>query len=341
MLKWFYCPDGQMVPVAKCLRYEGCRMENRCMEIRELLVIADERKWRGKCSTTQLIKGTREAFLELVVPYAINPRTMTFAVIGLRSHKKLERQAKELGFTNFLQEQGLEDDICTGILDLYYMEHGVGVMSDTKTSGSFKVKKALGIEPAGKVPDPSGEVYQKSGKWGKAGDPKMIQTYRCIPAKRDMFDWDLQLNRYRVMAERGNWASWSRMHGKPGVVVHEMRISACVRDAKTAAARSFGVQGEYYKIPVARLPDEYVDEYFRGKHEDLFRALETRECDRCNDFENWNGKKCAEYCKVAHACDVLQYGGCKEHPKYQAIREPRAKCRKCWEFYWLMNNPPG
>jgi hypothetical protein len=163
---------------------------------------------------------------------------------------------------------------------------------DYKTSGSFKIAKVLGLV-SNKVLDPSGEVYKSSGKWGKAGDPKMVTIWQRDPSKIDMRDWELQVNKYRVDIEH------------IGFPVSKMYIQATVRDGGTYIAENRGLTENIYLIPVRRLPDEEIGQYFAEKATALVIAMKSGILPSpCSREESWDNARCVKFCEVWQYCDV-------------------------------------
>lgn len=290
-LKYFDCPDGVRRPVEQCL--DKCpRPEGRCVSLPTLISISRQREWTGKPSTTQLINGTRLAYLQLTCDYAVQPKDRAFALLGTRHHMRLEKVAEKV---NVLAEEKLGGED-TGILDLLAPDETVDYEAyelwDYKTWGSFKVAKALGLV-ARKIPEPNGECYKTSGKWGKAGDPKMVTVFDEDPTEVDMWEVEYQMNNYRLKIE------------DVGFPVSRMFIQATVRDGGTIVAANRGISENIYKIPVRRLADDQVREYFRVKRENLLNALESLTVPTpCNNAETWNGRRCQGFCDVAEFCDV-------------------------------------
>lgn len=278
--KWFTCPDGQQTIITDCL--ENCRMgwclpAGRCLSVRTLRLIAEQREWTGKPSTTQLLKGTREAYLGITTDYAINPQDAIFRIIGTKSHSALDAYTGD----NELGEERLEDEFSTGQFDFY----DNGVLIDVKTSGSYKVMKALGYH---QVEVETGEVY-KSG--AKKGLPKTRKEWR-EDGRKDRLDWAIQLNDYRMKLER------------LGFPVHQMAIECLIRDGNTYIAQQRGIAFNGTLIPINRISDHWIRRYMRMKHRALMQALETGEMPPpCRYRETWGGgRKCEKYCDVAKAC---------------------------------------
>lgn len=167
MLTYFKCPDGNVVPIKDCL-VKCNRQEGRCLSLPTLYEIGNVREWTGIPSTTQLLKGVRQAYLELVKPYTINPMDTAFMLLGTRHHQKLDFAAKKLGLTS---EKKVGKEI-SGILDLLEPDElnpDCFKLIDYKTSGSFAIAKALGRK------NDTGES--------------------------DMREWELQTNKYRIELE--------------------------------------------------------------------------------------------------------------------------------------------
>lgn len=287
-IKWFICPDGERIEVGKCLEEGGCRMSNRCATRSYLKLVSSERQWTGRASTTQLIAGTMLAFLRLTKDYAVSPDSRAFMVHGTKAHKNLETYDDEYSLIE--EKFDDEDTDVTGIMDVFEYEAGKATLVDYKTSGSYKVAKALGWYI---YDEPTGEYY-KSGK--KKGQEKTRKMLARDDSMVDMRDWELQVNKYRIELE------------KRGFKVDEMRIQCIVRDGNTWIARSRGVFRNLYFFLVKRLPDNEVTSYFNRKNKALMQALEQGYWDEpCNREENWDGLRCTRYCEVAEFCKLGKY----------------------------------
>lgn len=292
-LVWFKCPDGKTIPVEECL--VGC--SHRCLTLPTLQLIAKERKWSGTPSTTQLLNGTMLEFLKITKDYVVDPQDRAFMLAGTIHHKKLEEVAKELGLP---AEVGLTDEE-RDIFDLLEPEiilptgkvkypTGGWILTDYKLWGSFRVAKALGIIEVGKVPDPSGAKYKVSGRWGKAGEVKMIPKFEQHPELANLWDAELQLNSYRLKLE------------EKGLGVTKMQLQITVRDGSLVVALSRGVEKNIYLIKVQRLDDIEVGDYFGGKELALYAALKDGWSMPCDERECWDGARCKGYCEVAEWC---------------------------------------
>jgi hypothetical protein len=287
-LKHFVCPDTIKIRVEECLKESGCRMRNRCATRSYLRLIASERPWNGKPSTTQLIQGTMQAFLKLTQNYAVSPDQRAFMIHGTKVHNNLETSDDEF---SFLEERFEGKDTPeTGISDVFEIENDKSILADYKTSGSFKVAKALGFYVD---TEETGEIF-KTGK--RKGEAKTRQILKRDDTKIDRWEWELQLNKYRIELE------------KRGFKVDELKIQCIVRDGNTFIARSRGVFRNVYYFNITKIPDEQILAYFEGKRQALFEALKFGEWKTvCSAKENWDGLKCANYCEVAEFCPLGKY----------------------------------
>jgi hypothetical protein len=288
----FICPDNQQIPVTEC--WKQCRLGHRCLTLPTLKLVGAERQWAGVASTTQLLNGTQYQFLVLTKPFAVKPNSRLFSLLGTTVHRNLDEQAKELGLPSEVALSGDRDIF--DLLEPIDRENKLYDMTDYKTWGSFKVAKALGIVQVGKKPDPSGEVYKSSGKWGQAGSPKMIPAFGKDDSKADNMEATLQLNRYRI-----------KLMEQYEVRLASMQLQVIVRDGGTYIAEGRGVMELGYLIPVSVLPDELVSGYFKMKDDNLHKALEQGSwSEPCNPSENWDNIRCKEYCEVWEYCGYGQ-----------------------------------
>ena len=143
-LTYFRCPDKEKRPIKECL--EHCpRKEGRCLRLPFLYTVGQDRQWRGKPSTTQLLNPVRMEYLKITCDYTIEPKQRAFAVLGTRHHYTLEAVGKKL--EGIETEKYLDGDD-TGITDLLEpdeLKEGYWVVTDYKTWGSYSLAKILGI----------------------------------------------------------------------------------------------------------------------------------------------------------------------------------------------------
>jgi hypothetical protein len=287
-LRWFICPDNERIETSACLLEGGCRMGNRCATRSYLQMVRQERPWTGRPSTTMLIQGTMCAFLKITQDYAISPDARAFMIHGTKGHKNLEQADDEY---SILEERFNDEDTdITGIADVMEIEKGHNILVDYKTSGSFKVAKALGFYVED---EDTGEVY-KTGK--RKGEAKTRKVLKRDDGKVDRWEWELQLNKYRLE------------FSKRGIKPDELKIQCVARDGGTYIARSRGVFRNIYYFNIPIMPDAEVDSYFTQKKDALFAALNQGHWDEtCSAKENWDGLKCERYCEVAEFCKYGKY----------------------------------
>lgn len=287
----FKCLDGGEIAIDECLK--ECRLKGvinpvtntpyvpcgRCLSVPTLKAVSGQREWTGKPSTTQLLRGTREMYLMLTKDYAIDPKSMMFALLGTDTHAKLEQNVPE----GFLAEQRLDDGISTGAFDLWSPEND-GTLFDYKTYGSFVVASTLGL----------GSKKEFVGHY-KNGKPryKTVLTYNNV---KHMFDLSVQMNDYRMKIKK--------CLGKD---TSNMVCEAIVRDGNTYMATNRGITENAYLIPVGKISDQWIERYMKKKAGDLQKALETNTMPPpCKPRECWGGNKCSKFCAVNKFCDAYK-----------------------------------
>lgn len=288
----FICPDLQETQIADCLK--ECRIKDtleggRCLSIRSLMGMAEQREWNGKASTTQLLRGIRESWLVIKHDYAIDPQSKIFAMFGTKMHDVLDGFTPEDG----LSEQRLHDEHSSGAFDFYHNE----VLLDLKTYGSYAVAKTLGLQEI-LVPDGFYKTT-KAGKY-KAGDPKMKKKY-VLGGRRNRLDLAIQLNDYRMKLESA------------GYPVREMQCEMLVRDGGTYIAMQRGVIFKGCLAVINKISDIWIKRFMKRKSLLLkhFLAENTlppvcRPRERWYNPQNGTSLKCASYCDVRFICPFGQ-----------------------------------
>jgi hypothetical protein len=208
------------------------------------------------------------SFLKITKDYAIEPQGRAFALLGTVHHRRLQEKSDTISEKQVGKEAGV-----TGMFDLLEadpMNPNAFIITDYKTWGSYKVMMVLGLE--------------------KIGKGKEAQFTFSKPFPSD-FETDMQLNYYRMQLEH------------LGVKISGMQVQATVRDGGLAVASSRGIDRNVYLIPIQRLPDEQISDYFQNKAGDLRKALAQGSWSWvCNEQESWNGRRCQDYCEVLEFC---------------------------------------
>ena len=267
----FICPDGQRVDIADCLR--SCPNQQRCMFLPTLRAVANslERKLSDP-TVTELIAGTRETFLKKTTAYAVEPASV------------LHTQG------DILSEERLKDEITSGQFDLFgkILDADDGVLGDLKVTSSFKLMKVLGIY---KVKVDTGEVFKSGLKKGQS----KFKTELRFDGVRDLLDWAIQLNAYRMLLEH------------VGFNVSRMYIQAICRDSGLRIAAERGITKPVYIIPINKISDHWLTRYFRHKAKILREAIATKTLPPiCSVRERWNNRKCIGYCAARENCPHAQ-----------------------------------
>lgn len=282
----FICPNGDKILINQCLR--NCPHSKRCMAKPTLQALAHSVSDRGlgKYSVTELLRGTREVYLEKTVDYAVNPQDRMFALHGSSMHLVGEYNSDE----SIITELRLENSIYTGQIDAYgnILGNGKNILLDYKVSGAYKTMIALGYH---QVDEETGEIY-KIGP--KKGQPKTRKVWKP-GGIRKMFDWVVQVNAYRYLIEM------------TGHEVDEMYIQVFIRDFGPRVASENIITQPIYLIKVNRISDHWIEKYFQAKQRRLDHAMETGEIPaHCSNRECWNGRKCSDYCDMYNECQKYE-----------------------------------
>ena len=281
----FICPDGKRIDIADCL--STCPNNQRCMFLPTLRAVAKSLDRQiSEPTVTELISGTRETFLKKTTDYAVDPASILYALHGQAVHSINERHTQG----NILSEERLKDEITSGQFDLFgkIIDTDDGVLGDLKITSSFKLMKALGIY---KVKVDTGEVY-KSGL--KKGQPK-FKTELRFDGVRDLLDWSIQLNAYRMLLEQA------------GFKVNRMVIQAICRDSGLRIAQERGISKSVYIIPINKISDHWLQLYFHHKAKALRDAINSNTLPPvCSFRERWGNRKCLGYCAARENCPYAQ-----------------------------------
>ena len=281
----FICPSGQRIKITECL--SSCPYEQRCMFLPTLRAVANSLDSKiAEPTVTELIAGVRETYLKKTSAYAVDPASVLYALQGQAIHSINELNTQGA----ILSEERLKDEITSGQFDLYgkILDADDGVLGDLKVTSSFKLMKALGIY---KIKVDTGEIY-KSGL--KKGQPK-FKTELRYDGVRDLLDWSIQLNYYRMLLERA------------GFKVNRMMIQALCRDSGLRIAHERGITKSVYIIPINKISDHWLTRYFQHKAKLLRRAIETKTLPPiCSFRERWGNRKCLGYCAARENCPYAQ-----------------------------------
>ena len=281
----FICPDGQRIRIADCLR--ECPNKQRCMFLPTLRAVANSLVRNiAEPTVTELICGIRETYLRKTSAYAVDPASILYALQGQAIHSINEVNTQG----SILSEERLKDDITSGQFDLFgkILDADDGVLGDLKITSSFKLMKALGIY---KVKVDTGEIY-KSGL--KKGQPK-FKTELRYDGVRDLLDWAIQLNYYRMLLENA------------GFKVSKMYIQAICRDASLRIAQERGIDKTVYIIPINKISDHWLNRYFQHKAKVLQDAIKSNTLPPvCSFRERWDNRKCLSYCGARENCPYAQ-----------------------------------
>ena len=300
----FICPDGVRVAIPDC--YRRCRLGDRCAPLTYLHEVGGDgvqTVWdpHKKPSCTQLLKGTREAWLSAVTPWSTSPDSAAFMVVGSAGHARLE-EAGRRGGENV--EGWVELDGVIGRFDFVERNEDPGesyTMVDYKVVGSYAVAKALGL------------VTERVPRVDVQGNPVMYrcrQSYdtvtRVDPSAADLGDYAWQENFYATA-----WNLEKRARGyliTPQIT--RIKLLMICRDGGTYLAKNRGVTRNLYYFDVPRLPVYDVRARFGAKRDAWLSAFQLNPTgddggvwpEPCSAAEAWEGNKCRKFCPVARTC---------------------------------------
>lgn len=294
--KWFRCPDGQQIEIEQCLKEKGCRMGQRCATRPFLRLAGFDRKWTG-VSPSSAGNGPRVLYLKAMCEYVIDPNDRVWAALGTSTHDKL---AMHKYASNVLTETPLSDNEMKGIADVLEEDEekqGYFILSDYKTWGSFKVAKAMGLTSETveeTVMEDGKPVILKSGP--NKGKPKTKQNkvVKYDPTKVDLRSEELQLNRYRIFFESYRFP------------VSRLQIQVVSRDGGTYIAQNRGIDRNLYIIPIKRLLNADVLNFYRVLAEEVKQAFATGYARKCDEWESWERRRCeGGFCEVVEQCKEM------------------------------------
>ena len=270
-------------------------MEKRCATIPFLTLIGYDRKWEG-VSPSSAGTGPRQLYLKAITDYVIDPKDRVYALLGTSMHEMLAKG----GFTkDALSEEKLSDEQIKGTADCLEVDENVPhgyILTDYKSAGSYKLAKWLGIvvEKTEEtiLDEKEKPVLLKTGK--NKGKPKTKQHTTIVHdpalAKYEIRDVELQLNRYRILFEQ------------KGFHITKLQVMGIPRDGGTWMAGNRGIDKNFYIIPIKRLPNKEVLDFYKKLAEEVNEAFKTGYARICNSWETWSGKRCEKYCPVRTEC---------------------------------------
>lgn len=275
--KYFKCPDGKKIEISEC--YKKCRMEERCMLLPVLKAVGKTRAWYGKPSVTQLLKDTRQTYLEIVNDYSIDPQKSIASMIGTNSHSLMEGNIPN----GYLAEVRLEDDITSGQFDAYDMKNNT--LIDFKFFGAYRIAKALGK----RMKWVADGVYQRGINKGKT---KWVQMF-IDGGVRDVLEISMQLSYYKKLLK------------DHGLKVDKIMVQMLLRGGLDKTAKSYGLDRMSYPIKLHGVSEVWIVKYMRAKYNKLMEALGTNVLPPvCK--KRWNDLRCKDYCGVNEFCPYYQ-----------------------------------
>lgn len=304
MMKGITLPDGRVISMEEA---QSGAIANPPAPLPYLRDLASERRDDGPPHVTDLLIGTREAYLRKTEDYLIDFDDGAFSLLGRAVHSVLEHDRS-------VTEIGWDIGWIQGKADLLELHGGNLVLIDYKAQGAYSVRKYIGMDyHEVPVTDSAGnEILLKTGK--NAGKPKTRKVWFRNPEKADTRNIAYQMNMYRVALNKAledpkivtDPLTAEMLKPFTGKKIDRMKVFFIVRDASTMQATNQGITQRTYFEDVPYLSDVSIEDYFHSRSIKLSRALvEEEPPELCSDFENWEGRKCKEYCPVAKYCQAL------------------------------------
>lgn len=306
-------PDGSKELITDELLEKGSDLQRKNIPLPYLrLVVSKPREYKGTMGVTSVLNGHRYNYLKYKVRPDFDLNGSAFMALGISSHNVMDSNVADKDES----EEWLLDGNVKGRSDLLEVNEGMNILSDYKVSGSYKVASSIGIVEGPKVPvfDQFGNpvLYQRNGKGYNKGDQKMEKSYIVDPAKGECWEYSMQLNKYRIMYQ------------KQGVRIDKLQIFFIVRDGGTIASKSRGVDKNIYLLEIPFLPDEEVEQFYNTRTKQFYEIMsQTKEIEGtpeevvaqtvakgvsiplCNARENWDGRRCENYCSYSFACKLF------------------------------------
>ncbi len=284
MKRWFVCPDGEQQEITECLA-GNCRMNERCAPLAVLRDLGKPRRWHNRVGVTDLLSGAREVFLRYTTDYAEDVDDSMFMIDGRRRHAQLEDAGDDT-------EEFMEMDQIAGIRDLVETQsNGENWLVDYKVTGSFKVKKILGLQGR---KEPLLDEFGEPKMWRGKARTKMVWGSNGVN-QSELWEWTTQVNLYRIMEEVLNKRE-----------IHRMKIFVIVRDGGTFSAKNNGVFRRSNYVDVPLMDNDKLLKWARGRRDAVLEAMQSGVVPPlCGDRETWDGRKCKDYCSVRVPCREL------------------------------------
>lgn len=272
MIKFFECPNGDIVPVMQCLA--GC--DHECLLLSTRKFASKTRSWDGKTfSVTQLLQPTLYSYLKITEPETMSPMSTLQAGLGTAGHALLEGNIPR----GYVGEFRVVDNTgrITGQPDLVDL-NGKRLL-DYKFVSAFSLAMMLG--------------YHKVGYWheftrGKRKGQKEWRYKYESGGKPDYHNYDKQLNMYRILLKQN------------GINVNVMTLQAVAKESD-ATLRQLGLDRRAYLIDLPKYNDDELLTFFYEHYDVLKTSLDTKTMPpMCED--TWDGRRCKGYCSVNRVC---------------------------------------
>lgn len=273
MIEYFECPNGDIVPVKKCLE-DNC--PHPCLTLPTRRFASRCRRWDGKTfSVTQLLQPTLHEYLKLTCPETISPMSSLQAGLGTAGHALMEGNIGrgEAGEFRLIDKTGR----ITGQPDL--VDLNKHILYDMKFVAAFSLSRMLGMKSEG---------YWHEFTRGKRKGEKEWRFRYVSGGEPDYHGYDWQTNMYRLLLK------------EVGIQVDKIVLQVTAKESDTAL-KQLGLDRRSYMIGIPIYDDATVYKKFYDAYDRLKTALDTKTVPpMCED--TWNNVRCSRYCSVNEHC---------------------------------------
>jgi len=272
----YKCPDNKLVSPEDCIK--DCRMSHRCCpSAMPAHVNKHTRSWKGKLSVTQALNPTTQIYLSINNDRIINLQRNIYSMLGTINHSRHEAGGAH---TDELEcEIFLEDELNAGTTDQLQCVDGKYYLRDIKNKKVMQAKWILD--------------YEKIGDKDYA-----LPTWRQTGKKlKDRDDVVMQMNRYRMLLEKSR-----------GITIEGMFMDVVFIDySPTNSPSRFGLKYQYYGVPVRKLDDDFVLDFYKKADARIKHALKNGVDKFCYEDDDWKefgapGNRCNFYCESKDSC---------------------------------------
>jgi len=290
----FICPsdsEHKEVPIKQCLN--ACPNKVRCYSLPILNAVANNERLFKRVSGSMSGDSPRIIMLKATQDYSIDPEKAIASLIGSCLHYLYAINAGEEDIAERTIKGNIGSIEMESTADLLSPDgQGKWVLTDYKNVGSFHLAKYLGYKVKREVVYKNGKPYKYKSGYRKGQIKSVNKTYQDNRYV-DVINETIQLNCYRIL------------HEQEGREISRMEIQAIARDGNTSVSRQRGITRMGYLVPVIRLADRKVINFYEKLQAEADEAIRIGYAIKCSERNMWGGNRCDNYCPVRKQCDAM------------------------------------